>query len=123
MAEIEEKDRVRAEPVPQPDGQPLETRIILSIEGLGAITLPRGLDPEHYPRKSFENIALAMKRVYQADIAAKLPSRVAVASAKAVAETMARHLHGEGGLKQAFIESAMIIITNEPSLLLNKLEK
>ena len=88
MAEIEEKDRVRAEPVPQPDGQPLETRIVLNIEGLVAITLPRGLKPEDFPRKSFENIALAMKRVYQADIAAKLPSRVAVASAKALAETM-----------------------------------
>src|SRR3954471_8042582 len=122
MAEIEEKDRTRADPVPQPDGQPHETRIVLNIEGLAAITLPRGLEPEHYPRKSFENIALAMKRVYQADIAAKLPSRVAVASAKAVAETMARHLQGEG-LKQAFIESAMTIITNEPSLLLNSLEK
>ena len=113
---------MRAEPVPKPDGQPLETRIVLNIEGLGAITLPRGLKPEDFPRKSFENIALAMKRVYQADIAAKLPSRVAVASAKTVAETMARHLQGEGGLKQAFIESAVTMITNEPSVLLNKLE-
>jgi hypothetical protein len=80
------------------------------------------LIPENFPRKSFENIALAMKRVYQADIVAKLPSRVAAASAKAVAETMARHLQGEGGLIQAFIESAVTMITNEPSVLLNKLE-
>ena len=60
---------MRAEPVP-PGGLPLETRIVLNIEGLGAITLPRGLKPEDFPRKSFENIALAMKSVYQADIAA-----------------------------------------------------
>ena len=63
-----------------------------------------------------------MKRVYQADIAAKLP-RVAVASAKTVAETMARLLQGERGQKQALIESVATMITNEPSVLLNKLEK
>ena len=64
-----------------------------------------------------------MKKVYQADIAAKRPCRVAVASAKTVAETMASLLQGERGQKQAFIESVAIMITNEPSELLNKLEK
>ena len=95
---------------------------VLNIEGLGAVTLPRGLIPQNFPRHSFENIALAMKRVYQADIAAKQLSRVAVASAKTVAETMASHLQGDRGQKQAFIESVVTIIINEPSVLLNKLE-
>ena len=70
MSDHEEKDRVRAEAL-SPGGPPLETRMVLNIEGLGAVTLPRGLIPEDFPRKSFENIASATKRVYQADIAAK----------------------------------------------------
>ena len=114
MPDHEEKDRVRAESLP-PGGLALETRMVLNIEGLGAITLPRGLKPEDFPRKSFENIALAMQRVYQADIAAKQPSRVAVASAKTVAETMASLLQGERGQKQAFIESVATMITNPPN--------
>ena len=122
MSEHEEKDHVRAEAL-TPGGPPLDTRIVLNIEGLGAVTLPRGLIPQNFPRHSFENIALAMKRVYQADIAAKQPSRVAVPSAKTVAETMASLLQGERGQKQAFIESVAIMITNDPSELLNKLEK
>jgi len=121
MSEHEEKDHVRAEAL-TPGGPPLDTRIVLNIEGLGAVTLPRGLIPQNFPRHSFENIALAMKRVYQADIAAKQPSRVAVASARTDAETMASHLQGDRGQKQAFIESVVTIIINEPSVLLNKLE-
>ena len=97
MSDHEEKDRVRAEALP-PGGLPLETRLVLNFEGLGAVTLPRGLIPENFPRKSFENIALAMKKVYQADIAAKQPSRVAVASAKTVAESSPRRQRAETSL-------------------------
>ena len=96
MTEHEYKDNERAE-TSTPGGPSLDTRIVLNIEGLGAVTLPRGLIPQNFPRNSFENIAFAMKKVYQADIAAKQPSRVAVASAKTVAETMASHLQGEEG--------------------------
>ena len=61
MSEHEEKDQVRAE-VLTPGGPTLDTQIVLNIEGLGAVTLPRGLKPQNFPRHSFENIALAMKK-------------------------------------------------------------
>ena len=53
MSDHAETERVRNETVP-PGGPILETRVVLNIEGLGAVTLPRGLIPENFPRKSFE---------------------------------------------------------------------
>src|SRR4051812_32306478 len=105
----------------RPEGQEARNDVIL-VEGMGYIPLPEGLQMINYPHHTFENLALAMKRVYSTDIAAGLPIRVASASAQAVGQTIIRPLPGEEALIQKFVETTLILVINNPTVLLNKLE-
>ena len=49
MSDHEEKDRVRAEALSL-GGPPLETRMVLNIEALGAVT-PKRIDTTKFPKK------------------------------------------------------------------------